>query len=361
MTVTAAVTFSLAACSPPPVEKAAAPAATPVAVATPAAKPPPVPGATPVTVKNFQRAETDLYFGNVVKQGGFGKLFHYRAPTPIDKQDVVRMNRDTLYSSGVFDLDAGPLTVTLPDTGKRFMSLQPVTEDHYSPATRYAPVKITLTRKEVGTRYVALIVRTLVTPTDPADVQAVGALQDQIKIEQPGGPGQWEAPNWDPVTQEEVRDHLEGLNSLGGCTGLVRMGTREAVDPVCHLLATATSWGLNPQEDAVYNTVYPKANDGKTIHTLTVKDVPVDGFWSISVYNEKGYFEKNDLDSYSINNLTAKPSADGSYTIQFGGCTKDTPNCLVTPAGWNYAARQYRPRKSILDGTWKFPEAQPVR
>jgi hypothetical protein len=27
------------------------------------------------------------------------------------------------------------------------------------------------------------------------------------------------------------------------------------------------------------------------------------------------------------------------------------------PAGWNYAARQYRPQKSILEGTWKFPEA----
>ena len=212
----------------------------------------------PVTVKNFQRAESDLYFGNFVKQGGFGKLFHYRTPTPIDKQDVVRMNRDTLYSGGVFDLDAGPVTVTLPDAGKRFMSLQTVTEDHYSPATRYAPVKITLTRKEVGTRYVALIARTLVNPSDPADVQAVNALQDQIKIEQPGGPGQWEAPNWDPVTQAQVRDHLAGLQALGGCTGIVRMGTREAVDPVCHLLATATGWGLNPQEDAVYNTVYPQ-------------------------------------------------------------------------------------------------------
>jgi hypothetical protein len=33
----------------------------------------------------------------------------------------------------------------------------------------------------------------------------------------------------------------------------------------------------------------------------------------------------------------------------------------VTPAGWNYTVRQYRPRKAILDGTWKFPEAEPVQ
>jgi hypothetical protein len=126
-------------------------------------------------------------------------------------------------------------------------------------------------------------------------------------------------------------------------------------------MATATGWGLNPEKDAVYDSVYPKANDGKTVHTLTVRDVPVDGFWSISVYDAKGYFVKNDLGSYSVNNITGKPNADGSYTVQFGGCTPQTVNCLVTPAGWNYAVRQYRPRQSILDGTWKFPEAQPVR
>jgi para-nitrobenzyl esterase len=314
-----------------------------------------------VTVKSFQRAESDQYFGNFVKQGGFGKLFNHRTPTPIDKQDVVRMNRDTLYSGAVFDLDAGPVTVTLPDSGPRFMSLQTVTEDHYSPATRYAPARVTVARQQVGTRYVALIVRTLVSPGDPADVHAVNALQDQIRIEQPGGPGKWDAPSWDSVSQGKVRDHLSGLAALGGCEGVVRMGTKEEVDPVCHLIATAIGWGLNPQKDAVYDTEYPKANDGKTVHELTVKDVPVDGFWSISVYDAKGYFEKNDLGSYSINNLTAKPGKDGSYTIRFGGCTKDTANCLVTPAGWNYTVRQYRPRQPILDGKWKFPKAQPAR
>jgi para-nitrobenzyl esterase len=62
----------------------------------------------PVTLDNFIRAETDFYF----KTREFGKLNHSRDMAAIDKQDVVRMNRDTLYSSGVFDLEAGPVTVT---------------------------------------------------------------------------------------------------------------------------------------------------------------------------------------------------------------------------------------------------------
>jgi metallo-beta-lactamase class B len=48
----------------------------------------------PVTVQNFARAETDLYFGQKVqKNGGIGNLGGPREFTPIDKQDVVRINR----------------------------------------------------------------------------------------------------------------------------------------------------------------------------------------------------------------------------------------------------------------------------
>jgi Protein of unknown function (DUF1254) len=64
------------------------------------------PKPVPVTVENFKCAESDLYFGDVIKDGGISKFFHIRQPTPIDKQTVIRMNRDTLYSAAVFDLDA---------------------------------------------------------------------------------------------------------------------------------------------------------------------------------------------------------------------------------------------------------------
>jgi hypothetical protein len=73
-----------------------------------------------VAADNFTRAETDTYFANIVKEaGGPGRFFHRREIEPIDNQIVIRENRDTLYSSAVFDLDAEPLTITLPDAGKR--------------------------------------------------------------------------------------------------------------------------------------------------------------------------------------------------------------------------------------------------
>ena len=53
------------------------------------------------------------------------------------------------------------------------------------------------------------------------------------------------------------------------------------------------AWGGNPEEDAIYLNVTPAKNDGKTAYRLTVKDVPVDGFWSVSVYDAAGYFKPN--------------------------------------------------------------------
>ena len=76
----------------------------------------------PVTADNFLRAETDRAFGGEAKLGAFGKFLHFREMSPLDKQVVQRANRDTLYSVAIFDLDAGPVTITLPDAGKRFMT-----------------------------------------------------------------------------------------------------------------------------------------------------------------------------------------------------------------------------------------------
>ena len=50
--------------------------------------------------------------------GGIGKLFHLSEPTPLDKQSVIRMNRDMLYSFVIVDISKGA-TLTLPDAGKR--------------------------------------------------------------------------------------------------------------------------------------------------------------------------------------------------------------------------------------------------
>jgi hypothetical protein len=313
----------------------------------------------PVTADNFRRAESDMYFAGIIQEeGAFGKFNHHRELTPINKQPVIRANRDTLYSVAVFDLDAGPVTITMPDAGSRFMSLQVIDEDQYTPAVFYGAGNYTLSKDRIGTRYVLVGLRTLIDPNDSNDLAQAYDLQDAVKVDQQK-PGRFEVPKWDGGSQKKVRDALLALGSTIVDTKRT-FGPRDQVDPVRHLIGTAMAWGGNPEEDALYLNVVPAKNEGKTIYKLTVKNVPVDGFWSISVYNADGYFEPNEDDAYTLNHITSKKNADGSVTVQFGGCEVKLSNCLPIMPGWNYLVRLYRPRPEILDGSWIFPQAQPV-
>lgn len=311
-----------------------------------------------VTADNFVRAESDKFFSRVVARGGFGKFVHNRELVPVDSQVVIRANRDTLYSSAVFDLEAGPVTVTLPDAGQRYFSLMAINEDQYTQPLMYKPGRYHFTRESIGTRYVLLGVRTLVDPASADDMQRGQALQDRIAVVQQNGPGHFEVPRWDQASLDAIRTSLLALAATVADSRRM-FGQPAEVDPVRHLIGSASAWGGNPAQDAYYFTVKPKRNDGDTRYRLTVKDVPVDAFWSISVYNAAGYFERNAQNAYTLNNLTAKREHDGSIAVQFGGCDDSVANCLPVTAGWNYMVRLYKPQANVLNGTWHFPEATP--
>jgi len=107
------------------------------------------------------------------------------------------------------------------------------------------------------------------------------------------------------------------------------------------------------------HTEQERWQDGPQAHHQR-RSFPVDGFWSIIVYNDKGYLEPNPYNAYSLNSITPKKRADGSIIIQLGGCDGKIANCLPIMADWNYMVRLYRPHAEVLSGSCKFPEAQPV-
>ena len=310
-----------------------------------------------VTVDNFVRAETDTTMQRYAAQGALGKFLHIRGMTPIDKQGVIRMNRDTLYSAGVFDLTT-PVTIVKPDPGKRFQSMQVINQDHSTLQVEHGAGTFRLTREAVGTRYVIVLLRTFADPNDPADMAAAHQLQDRVQVRHVGA-GTFEVPDWDEASLRTVRDALNVLAATKpDASGM--FGDKAKLNPIDHLLGTAYGWGGNPREAAVYQNGAPALNDGKTPHVLTVRDVPVDGFWSITVYNARGFMEPNALNAYSVNDVTAKRNPDGSVTVHFGG-DPGSVNYLPITEGWNYVVRMYQPRKQVVDGSWKFPDAQPVR
>ncbi|MGA1838818.1 DUF1214 domain-containing protein [Herbiconiux sp. 11R-BC] len=310
---------------------------------------------TKVTVVNFARAESELMFSRLAARAGLGSWNHSRSLTPLDDQPIIRQNRDTLYSSTIVDVRDG-VALTLPDTGGRYISAHVVNQDHFTAAILRDPGEHVLDRGLVGTDFAAVLVRILVDPNDSGDVAEVNRLQDGLLLTG-GGTGAFPLPAYDEPSQIETRNALLTLGR--GVPAFDRaFGTRAEVDPVMHLLGTAGGWGGLPEYEATYISV----NEGLPVadYELRLKDVPVDAFWSVSLYNAAGYFEPNALGVNSINSLTAVPDADGSVAVRFGEHPVGFPNALPIMPGWNYTLRLYRPHASVLDGTWIAPRPRAV-
>lgn len=310
-----------------------------------------------VNVENFCRAETDMQFQRVLAEtDGVNAWSHNRAPTPLDAQNVIRMNRDTLYSFTVADISEGA-TVTMPEAGERYMSLMVINNNGYVTRVIHEPGAHELTMAEHGTPYVGLAVRTLVDASDEQDIEAANALQDKIRIEASSA-NPFEIPDYDMESYQATYDPLlklaEGLPNSKNT-----FGAPGEVDPVRFVIGCAYGWGGLPAEEAYYLNVERDLPVGE--YKMTVEDVPVDAFWSVTVYNKAGYLEPNELDRYSVNNISGQANDDGSFTIHLGGCEDGRVNCIPLTEGWNYLVRLYRPRKEILDGSWTFPEAKPVK
>ena len=307
-----------------------------------------------MNVDNFARAETDRMFAGLQRDaGGVNRLAHNRTPAPVDHQTVIRMNRDTLYSFAVVDISE-PAAITIPEHGDRYVSVMVVNEDHYINGIFHDAGTHQITIDRFETPYVAVAVRVLVDPNDPDDLTEVHRVQDGFALSASAA-RPFELPDYDQASLDTTRQALLTLASQMQAFDHT-FGTRADVNPVHHLIGTAAGWGGLPDAEATYIGVSPGLPVGR--YELRVGDVPVDAFWSISVYNAAGYFEPNPAGIYSINSITGVRDDDGSITVRFGD-HGGAPNSVPITDGWNYLVRLYRPRPEILDGTWTFPSIAP--
>jgi hypothetical protein len=312
----------------------------------------------PVTLEQFPTAETHRMMKESIDNlDCFGKWGHLRGFTPIDKQFVVRMNRDTLYSGIILDL-THPAKITKPDIGNRYQSVLVINEGHFAREVFYEPGEYELTADEMESRYVAVIARTLVDAEDPIDLANAREAQNGLKVTQQDK-GRFEVPNWDTAEMESIREALKVLGGYLPTRNTAYGAIMDEVDPIAHLIGSADAWGGWHPKNAVYQNYVPSKNDGKTPYKLTLNKVPAgeDGFWSISVYNEHGFFEQNEFDKYIVNSRKAVVDEDGGVTIYFGG-DPNQPNFLPIMPSWNYMLRIYLPQAAYFDGSWEAPDVQ---
>jgi hypothetical protein len=88
----------------------------------------------------------------------------------------------------------------------------------------------------------------------------------------------------------------------------------------------------------------------------------VNGFWSLTLYNEHHFFAPNDLKRYSLGtkNKTLKTNPDGSLTIYVQSEAPpeaEQTNWLPAPKGAEFSlyVRAYWPKTPVIDGSWTPP------
>lgn len=309
----------------------------------------------PVTPETYIRAETDRQFGNVVNMaGGVNRFFHFRTITPLEQQNIVRMNRDTLYSIAVVDTSRGA-TITVPEIPEdRYASVFLVDNDHYCPFVIYSSGTHAL---PTDTKYLGLGVRIQVfNPKDRDEIALINALQDQFIINansnDPLPDFEWDLQSLQALTsQYELESaHYSSWKGMMGPRGQVNEETRH--------IAAAAAWGLLPEWDATYLN-YSGGHDHEVCHKATYQVPENKGFWSITVYGNDGYMKS---DNNIVNSSNVKLNVDGRFTVYFGSkeTCGDVPNRLDVSEGWNFLMRVYRPGQSVLNGSYVLPAAVPA-
>jgi hypothetical protein len=311
-----------------------------------------------VTPETYIRAETDVAFADFQRRAGgmINTNAFVRQPTLLSDQPVIRMNRDTLYGSAVVDTEGGA-TITVPEAADgRYLSVLVIDNDHYAPAVYYAPGTYDLPDE---TRYVALLYRVqLLDYSDPADVAAANALQDQFVVTASSAVA-FPAPQWDVDSMLALRTAYEAEFRKFAQFEPDWMGPRGEVNEETRHLAAAGAWGLFPEKDAVYIN-YAGPPDAGACYTATYETPETDAFWSITVYGADGFMKS---DANVINDRNVTPNGDGTFTAFFGSedACGARPNRVDISEGWNFLMRIYRPGPEVLSREYTLPEVSVVQ
>ncbi len=309
-----------------------------------------------VTPETYIRAESDRQFNDIVKlAGGLNRFFHFRSTTPLDKQNVVRMNRDTLYSLAVVDTSKGA-TITVPVLPEgRYVSVYLLDNDHYVPFVIY---KSGTHKLPQDTKYLIMGVRIKVfNPKDKGEIALINKLQDQFIIKADSEDSlpafKWNMDSLKAMTAQYEKDATQ-YDSYKGM-----QGPRGKVDEKTRHIAAAAAYGLFPEWDATYLN-YNGGHDDKSCHQATYKVPENNAFWSITVYGDDGYMKS---DNNVVNSSNVTLNSDGTFTVYYGSkdICGDMPNRVDVTDGWNFLMRIYRPGPSVIDGSYKMANAEAVK
>jgi len=295
-----------------------------------------------VTEDNFIVAESDKYF---FEQQSFLRLNEFKHDpnlvTP-DTQTVVRQNRDTMYSKGVFDTSGGVyFELPILDT---YLSVQVIDENHRTITVLYAEegqntATITPDMLSFGT-HVWVILRVQVETMAEADI-AKGREMQRMVIARAAESTPYKPKGFEQHSREQVRLEQEKRILEVDFTKAFGGPNLERIDPMHAMWATSIGFGGFPSEHAYYIPLVAADRSG-ACQSMTFKAPPLraKGFTSITTYGPDAYIHAY---NYAISDRKGElqPNEDGSYTVNFN--CEGAINNLDVVENWTGIYRMYLP------------------
>ena len=312
------------------------------------------PGGMVTTPETYPTIETSRQLLIAQSRAKVNTFAHSRKLTPTDNQPVVRMNRDTYYSFAVVDVSKGASITLPPLPAGKYISVQPVTEDH-----RIQPMSYGSGTYQLATHYgthLYLIVR-LDSTLSEADANAV---QDAMVIDaasaepfqaEPVDKGTFEA------VENSLRQKLGELVAVHGgdvVAGMFTAPTDESRGLYTfdrYTVGAAIGWGGAQLRDNIYESSPDYPAEG--CYEASFEDPGNGAFWSFTVYNRNG-FMFNDVAHMSSD--IASLNTEGTYTVRFG-CGENSINnvpILNDTGVFNFVVRHYIPSERVRNEGYRL-------
>ncbi len=307
-----------------------------------------------VTPASYPTDETSRQMLKNQRLVGINKILHKRQLTPTDNQPVVRMNRDTYYSFAVVDVSKGA-SVTIPEVPEeKYVSVQPVTEDHRIQAMRYGPGTFDLSTHTGDHLYLVIRLDATFTEAEAKEIQDemyITANSENLFQAEPVNEESFKQVENDLKAKMPGLLKNEGPKAIFGMFTDSRDESKDLFNQEKYEIGAAIGWGGAQMKDNIYEVSGNYAADD--CYQLTFEDPGNRAFWSITVYDKNG-FMFNDLANFSSD--TATPNEDGTYTVSFG-CGEGAPNNLEisNPTGFfNLGIRHYQPSERVIKEDYRL-------
>jgi hypothetical protein len=275
-----------------------------------------------------------------------------------DNQDVIRMNRDTLYTKFILDVKGGATVTTKPYDGYQNIMVLDPNHSEIATLTGHGTIKLDETMLTDG-HHAFIIVRTGLLRDLPKKEMFARAhkAQDNISITYNSSEPYVPSVNYDLSTLNKVKYKILEDFVKHPQKDVIKngFGTTKTRDPKAAKVVIAIGWGGLSGKNAVYSSF--NSTKERCSFTIDKPNLHYDkkGFFSITVYNADGYIATM---NYAINSEDMTPNKDGTYTINFlasGEPVKDgEKNIIRTPRGkiWTGVIRAYYPKNKDETFAW---------